>query len=305
MKEKETCLADSHIHLSHGLFNQSFPFFSYDGERIVREENGTREALIERMKARGIRFCVEPAVELESNRKLLALAERYPGFVLPAVGVHPTRTRSYQTKDEKGETEERLLPWKARTEIAALAQDKRVVAIGETGLDFHQPRRKQHRLRQLAWFVWSLRLAHKRRLPVILHIREADRLAMLVLFLLRRWLHGGVCHCFGGSPRAAEFYTSLGLKLGIGAALLSEEESRRLTRVIRQTPLKDILLETDGPFQRPPCPGLSEKSRKKTRNTSLILPAVAQRIASIKGVSCQKVLEITSANTAELFGVSW
>ena len=98
MDEKKTYLADSHVHLSHGLFNSSFPYFRWEGDRSVREENGTREALIDKMKEQGIRFCVEPAVELESNERLLALAERCPGYVLPAVGIHPTRTFSFDRR---------------------------------------------------------------------------------------------------------------------------------------------------------------------------------------------------------------
>lgn len=305
MEEKKTYLADSHVHLSHGLFNSSFPYFRWEGDRSVREENGTRETLIDKMKEQGIRFCVEPAVELESNERLLALAERCPGYVLPAVGIHPTRTFSYYLIGEDGKQLPRRLPWKARAQVARYADNERVVAIGETGLDFHQPRAEQHRFRQIVWFLWQLGLAHRKRLPVILHIREADRLALPILRLMRRFLHGGVCHCFSGTPRAAERYTSLGLKLGIGAALLAEgEQGCRLTRVVRQTRLEDILLETDGPFQRPPCPELSEKRRNKTRNTSLILPGVAKRIAEIKGVSQAQVEQVTGAAAAELFGAT-
>ncbi len=305
MEEKKAFYVDSHVHLSHGLYNGDFPFHRWDGKGFVREENGRREALIDRMKEQGIRFCVEPAVEPESNEQLLALAERYPGYVLPAVGIHPTRTWSYVLFDEHGKQQPKRLAWKSRAQIAAYAENPRVVAIGETGLDFHQPRKEQHRLRQLAWFVWSLHLAHRKRLPVILHIREADWLALVVLRLMKPFLHGGVCHCFNGTPRAAELYTSLGLKLGIGAALLAGgEQGKRLRRVVRQTRLEDILPETDGPFQRPPCPEEeSQKRWRKARNTSLILPAVVNRIAYLKGRSPEETARITGAAVMELFGV--
>lgn len=316
MEQGKTCLIDSHIHLSHGAFDGHFPYLKWEGGAVAREENGDRERLIAEMQARGIRACVEPGVGPDSLERLLDLARRYPDFLFPAVGVHPTRTWKYELvvwKDGKPERISRRLLWRERAGIAACAEREGVAAIGETGLDFHRRRSRQtgeepglleqHRLRQLLWFVWQLRLAHKRELPVILHIREAHRCALLVLRLFRNRLHGGVCHCFTGGPELARRYVALGLKLGIGASLLQEDPDGPLNRAVRETALEHLLLETDGPFVKPPCPGISQKQWKKARNTSLILPAVAERIAELKSVSTEEVLRITSANAGSLFGI--
>ena len=303
MASEEARLVDSHIHLSHRYYDNCFPFLRCEGKRFVLEENGTRERLIARMKECGISFCVEPGIDLASNARLLALAERSGGFVLPAVGVHPTRTFQYGACDENGEYITKRLSWRSRAEIARLAAHPLVAAIGETGLDYHLPRNEQHRLRQALWFIWQLRLAHKRRLPLILHIREADEHTLLILRLFRKQLHGGVCHCFTGTAARAKQYTALGLKLGIGGSLLqSGQIARDLEQAVRETRLEDLLLETDGPYVKPLCPEIPAKRRKRARNTSLILPAVAERIAEIKGLSCAEVERVTAKNARELFG---
>ena len=125
-----------------------------------------RDVLVDKMKKAGIAFCVEPAIELESNARILQYAGRYSDFLYPAIGLRPTR--SFQTK------------WKYRKELEDLSKNTSVVAIGELGLDYHYERKKQHRMKQMAWFVWLLYLADQRQLPVILHIRLADRDAIRI-----------------------------------------------------------------------------------------------------------------------------
>lgn len=298
-------IAESHIHLSHRSFEAAFPFLSFDGKEFRVETDGTREGLICRMRESGIAFCVEPGVSLDSNQALLALSRSHRGFLFPAVGIHPTRTYRYSTAGSKGENTVKYLRWKERGQLARLAGDPAVVAIGETGLDYHHRRKEQHRLRQKAWFLWQLALADRMGLPVILHIREADRDALRILRRARTRLHGGVCHCFCGNAETARAYTELGLALGIGGSLLGRPELRaNLEEAVRATPLDMLLLETDGPYVKPECPNLNGKQRKRARNTSLILPAVAERIAELKGVSREEVERMTLENAVRIFGLS-
>lgn len=297
-------LFDTHIHLSRPQYDQEFPYLDRrDGAFCTAR--GTREELIERMREAGIGFGIDPAIEITSQDGILALCERCPGFLYASVGVHPTRTFRYAVRDWKGKPSERRLSlWEMR-KLEKYLDHPAVVAVGETGLDYHQPRREQHRLRQKLWFLWQLRLADQRGLPLILHIREADEDALRILKRHRKKLHGGVCHCFGGSPAAARSYTELGLKLGIGGALLAEdsEKTRQLEQAVRETSLENILLETDGPYVKPFCPELSKKEVKKARNTSLILPAVAERIAFLQGISAEEVERVTTENALRLFGI--
>ena len=224
--------------------------------------------------------------------------------MFPAVGVHPTRTFSYNTVDSVGQNIVRRLRWDQRTAIEQYAQNPQIVAIGETGLDYHLSRKEHHRLVQKAWFIWQLELAHKKKLPVILHIRDAHRDAVRILKMFRNKLHGGVCHCFIGTVDDAAQYLELGLMIGIGGALLTNSTNRYdLEQAVMQTPIENILLETDGPFVKPNCSNISKKQLSKARNTSLILPTIAKRVSELKGITFEETLKITSGNAVRLFNL--
>ena len=280
---------DSHIHLSHPSYSIPFLFYSPTTHSL---STTTRSNLIEEFRSTKISAVIEPAIELESNERLLALSREYPNFVFPAVGVHPTRTP--QT------------PWSARKQVEEWSKDKNVIAIGELGLDYHHARREQYRLKQKLWFIWQILLADKRNLPVILHIRLADRDAIRILRFFKNKLHGGVCHCFTGNAETARIYTQeFGFLLGIGGYLLQgTETSRALEEAVKETPLECIVLETDGPYVKPKAPEkISGKQWKKSRNTSLMIPEVAKRIAEIKGIEVEEVERITTKNVKTHFKI--
>lgn len=284
-------MIDSHIHLSYGYFNQTFPYISSD-ERGYSIVNGDRASMIERMKDAGTTCCIEPAIDVDSNRLLLELAAEYPGFVFPAVGNHPTRCVRSTMQDFR--------------RIREFATDEKVVAIGETGLDYHYDRKNQHRLKQKAWFKRQIRLADELKLPLILHIRVAHEDAMRILRRNKDRLHGGVYHCFVDDADVARIYTEeLGLCLGIGGSLLMKPEiSQPLCEVVRETPLNYLLLETDGPFVKPIKPEhITKKKWERARNTSMILPTIASKIAEIKGITAEEVMRITEENTKRVFGI--
>ena len=297
-------MIDTHIHLSGYKYQNEFPFLTYENGSFA-VERGNRVLLIDRLRKRGISACIEPAIGVDSIPNLLDLAKQYPGFLFPAVGVHPTRTFRYRTvvmKNNRKEVRTVRLHWNERRQIAQYAAQPGVIAIGETGLDYHLERKEQHRFRQTAWFLWQLHLEHSRKLPVILHVRDADRDALCLLRLLRGWLHGGVCHCFTKNAALAKQYTSLGLLLGIGGTLLQNTPERfALEDAVRQTPLEYLLLETDAPFVKPDCPAFTKKQRENVRNSSLILPAVAERIAALKQVPYADVVRITDENALRVF----
>lgn len=280
---------DSHIHLSHPSYSTPFLYYSPATHSLLTT---TRSNLIEEFRSAKISAVIEPAIELESNERLLDLSREYPDFVFPAVGVHPTRTP--QT------------PWSARKQVEEWSKDEKVIAIGELGLDYHHARREQYRLKQKLWFIWQILLADKRNLPVILHIRLADRDAIRILRFFKNKLHGGVCHCFTGDAEAARIYTQeFGFLLGIGGYLLQgTETSRSLEEAVKETPLEFLVLETDGPYVKPKVPeGISGKQWKKSRNTSLMIPEVAKRIAEIKGIDVEEVEQITTKNVKTLFQI--
>ena len=285
-------IIESHAHLTHMKFDGFFRYLDYDrAAGLYTVCKGDRAALIGRMRAAGVGAVVEPAIDLASNRALMDLAAAEPGWLFPAVGLHPTRTSG--------------APWAERALLEELSRRPEVVAIGETGLDYHYPRAQQHRRVQLRWFVYQILLAYRRRLPLILHLRDADRDALTVLRLFRPFLRGGVAHCFYGDAARAQTLMKLGFHLGIGGTLLQDNDAgRTLCETVRSVPLERILLETDAPYVHPSCEVLpGGKVRGKVRNTSLILPAVAARIALLKGLSPEAVERQTAANAATLFGL--
>lgn len=278
-------IVDSHAHYAHASFGNSFRYLSWEDNWTLKE--GTLEDLLAQMEARGIAMSVEPGIALDFNEKVLALADRYPGRIFPAVGCHPTRCIS--------ET------WRDRKRLAALSLRDGIAAIGETGLDYHHPREEQHRIRQYLWFVYQLRLAKKRKLPLILHIRDADRDAIRVLKIFRP-RYGGVVHCCGEGWDIIQEYLKMGLCIGIGGVLLNPARNEKLKEAVKHIPLERIVVETDSPYVLPYCKDvLPPKLVRRTRNSSLILPRVIDEIAAIKGVTPPEVERVTAENAIRLF----
>lgn len=281
--------SDSHIHLTHASFNGMVPCITSESQE-ERISHMDRKQIIDECKNNGIAFCIEPGIDFGSNYKILEAAEEYPDFIYPAVGVHPTRTP--KTK------------WSKRQELKQLSLDERVIAVGELGLDYHYKRMEQHRFKQRLWFRWQLKLAAERNLPLILHIRLADKEAIRILRRNRDKIKGGVCHCFNSGSDVAKVYTEeFGLMLGIGGSLL-QENSRQLEQVVIDTPLEFMILETDGPYVKPKRPeNISGKKWTKARNTSLVIPDVAKRVAELKGLNVSEVERVTTENVARVFGI--
>jgi TatD DNase family protein len=228
---------------------------------------------------------------MASNGEILRLCAKYPGRIFPAIGVHPTR--AIHTR------------WADRKKLWQLTAADGVVAIGETGLDYHYERKEQHRLKQYLWFFYQLGLARKRKKPVIYHVRDAHSDVLRILKRHPARKLGGVIHCFTGTRQDAESYVALGLHIGIGGAILQQpERAESLWEAVKAIPLERILVETDAPFVLPYCKDVFKpKQVRRTRNTSLVLPAVIGKIAQLKGVSHEEVEIVTARNAIRLFGL--
>ena len=283
-------IIDSHAHYASRSFERAARYLGWNGKGYTMEE-GDREQILEAMAAAGIGCSIEPGVDMASNEEILRLCAKYPGRIFPAIGVHPTR--AIHTR------------WADRKKLWQLTAADGVVAIGETGLDYHYERKEQHRLKQHLWFFYQLGLARKRKKPVIYHVRDAHSDVLRIL----RWhparMLGGVIHCFTGTRQDAESYVALGLHIGIGGAILQQpERSESLREAVKAIPLDRILVETDAPFVLPYCKDVFKpKQVRRTRNTSLVLPAVIKKIAQLKGVSHEEVEIVTARNAIRLFGL--
>ena len=281
-------IIDSHAHYNNQAYRKPFRYLTCGGDGYALRE-GDREQLFRELLDADIPYSIEPGVSLESCKEVLELAAQYPGRIFPAMGVHPTRSVF-----EK---------WSDRRKIAEYAKAPGVIAIGETGLDYHYKREEQHRLIQHLWFLYQLDLAWKRKLPVILHVRDAHADALRILRMHPARKLGGVIHCFYGSKEIAEQYLKLGYHIGIGGSVLQlEERAGSLWEAIPHIPLDRILVETDAPFILPYCKDVIQpKLLRRARNTSLILPAVIGKIAELKGIDPEKVERAAAENVIRLF----
>ena len=278
-------IIDSHAHYAHASFSGNFRYLSWEDNWVLKE--GTLEDLLQQMQERGIAISVEPGISLDFNDKILAIAQRYPGRIFPAVGCHPTRC-IYEK-------------WSDRKRLEDYCTRLGVVALGETGLDYHHPREEQQRFRQYIWFLYQLRLARKHRLPLILHIRDADADAIRVLKLFRP-KYGGVVHCCGEGWEYISEYLKLGLHIGIGGVLLNPARNERLKAAVPMIPLERIVIETDSPYVLPACKDvLPPKLVRRCRNSSLILPRVIDEIARLQGISSEEVERATAENAIALY----
>lgn len=283
-------IIDSHAHYNNNAYKKPFRYLSYDKDGYTLKE-GELPQLMQEMGNTNIRYFIEPGVSLQSCEEVLELAAQYPGRIFPVMGIHPTRS-IYEK-------------WSDRKKLDAFAKMSGVVAIGECGLDYHYKREEQHRIKQHLWFIYQLNLAWKMKLPLIFHVRDAHEDALRIL----RWHParklGGVIHCFYGSKEIADQYLKLGYHIGIGGSVLQlEERAKDLWEAIPHILLDRILLETDAPFIQPYCKDVIQpKLLRRARNTSLILPAVINKIAELKGVPADEVEQATTENTIRLFNL--
>lgn len=281
-------IIDSHAHYNHEGYRSPFRYLTYSRNGYSLTE-GDREQLFRELWEGGIACSIEPGISLQSCGEILALSKGHPGRIFPAMGVHPTRCV--------------FEAWADRNKLAAYARTPGVIAIGETGLDYHYQQKEQHRLKQHLWFLYQLNLAWKLKKPVILHVRDAHADALRILKRHPARKLGGVIHCFYGSWEIARQYLKLGYHIGIGGSLLQQEErAQALWQAVEQIPLDRILIETDAPFILPYCKDvLPPKLLRRTRNTSLILPAVIEKIARLKGISPEAAEQATAENAVRLF----
>jgi TatD DNase family protein len=257
--EAAVTLFDSHCHID-------MPQFDADREAVVAR---AREAGVERMLLVG-------GVDAEAGHlRALRVAESL-GFPASA-GVHPH--------------EARLATQATWDELRGLGREKRIVAIGEIGLDFHYDHSPRDTQREV--FRRQLRLARDVGLPVIVHTREADDETAALLEEAGAGDCGGVIHCFTGGHELARRALALGFFVSF-SGILAFPRSEVIQQVARMVPLDRLLVETDAPFLAPP-------PHRGKRNEPAFVVEVAKKIASLRGIGIDAVGAATTANFGRLF----
>jgi len=241
-----------------------------------RAFDGDREEVFKKIFTSGVQWILNCGERVETSRNSMYLARRYPQFYF-AAGIHPEHA------SEVGEND--------LAQIEKLASDEKCVAIGEMGLDNHYPGFDKTRQREL--FTRQLELAVKLKKPAVIHSRDATA---DMVEILSAYKGTAVLHCFSESPETAEIYLKNGFYLGFGG-VVTFQNARRAVLSATLCPLEKILLETD-------CPYMAPAPHRGKRNDSSLLPLVAEKLAQIKGVAPEEIVEITAQNAKNLFKIN-
>jgi len=248
---------DSHCHLS-------FPEFAADPD-----------AVIARMHAAGVEQALNVCVTLEEFDEVVAVASRDPG-IHASVGVHPDYTGIREPEVH---------------ELVALARHPKVVAIGETGLDYFRLKEPLDWQRQR--FRTHIRAARTAGLPLIVHTRAAAEDTIAILRDEGADEVGGVMHCFTESKAIADAAIELGFMISF-SGIVTFKSARELQAVARAVPIDRLLIETDAPYLAP------VPFRGKLNEPALVVH-VAEKLAELRGTSVAAVAEASAGNFRRLF----
>ncbi|MBE0606587.1 MAG: YchF/TatD family DNA exonuclease [Deltaproteobacteria bacterium] len=236
------------------------------------------EAVVRRARDAGVTRIATVGIDPESGERAVAIAHRHTG-VYAVVGLHP---------NDAGRIEDTLLD-----RLEALSRCDKVVAIGETGLDFHRDRAPRDS--QRAAFREQIRLARRRGLPVVVHDRDAHEEVLSILSQENAAEVGGIIHCFSGDLAMARKALALNFLVSIPGAI-TYKGSERQVEAVRSLPLDRLLIETD-------CPFLAPIPFRGKPNEPSHVPLVAAKIAEIQGVSVEDVARTTTLNALRLFRI--
>lgn len=254
------------------MYNNIFDTHAHYDDEQFKDDIDT---VLAGLPSAGICRIVNCATDIKSCQKCKAMSSEYD-YVYFAAGVHP-----HEAEDVAEDFIE---------ELKKFCEDKKCVAIGEIGLDFHydfSPRDKQREV-----FEKQLILAANLDLPVIIHDREAHEDTWN---LLKKYRPKGIVHCFSGSVEMARDIVSIGMHIGLGGAV-TFKNAKKPVEVAKYVPVEALVLETD-------CPYMSPVPFRGKRNDSSLIPYTAQFIAEIKNMPVQELIDATTENADKLFKI--
>ena len=238
-------------------------------------EEFTIDEIITNAKNNGVEKIILPAAYPSDIDIVFDIINKYEN-VYGLLGVHPSEVKDW---------DDSLID-----KIKKYAENKKIVGIGEIGLDYYwdnEPREVQKK-----WFIRQLELARELDLPVLIHSREAAADTMEIMKEHAKGL-SGVIHCYSYSKEMAQEYIKMGFYIGVGG-VVTFKNAKKLKEVVENIPLTSIVLETDCPYMAP------EPNRGK-RNNSAYIRYVAEKIAELKGITYEEVVEQTEKNARDMY----
>jgi TatD DNase family protein len=227
----------------------------------------------------GVKYIFLPNIDSSSIDDLKSVSNAYPDHCFPMMGLHPTSVKA-------GFEEELMV-------IEEQFQNDTFCAVGEIGIDLYWD--KTFVKEQEAVFRKQVAMAMDMNLPVVIHSRNSIDMLIEILTLMNIDGLKGVFHCFPGNILHAEKVIDMGFKIGIGGVLTFKNSG--LQKVVEQTDLQHILLETDAPF-------LAPVPYRGKRNESAYIRIIAEKVAEIKNLTLEEVAEVTTNNALELFNTT-
>lgn len=258
---------DSHIHLDH--------------EDYRVDESLDVASVITRSMQRGVVgfITIGSSNDLTNCKNAIELARKYP-FVWASTGVHPLSAS---------------LPFDENyTKLLNFCKDPRVVAIGETGLDFYKMYATAKD--QKAWFEAQIEISYHLNKPLIIHCREAAEDILDLLRHKKNQVVGGIFHCYAEDYDFYKKIKELNFKVSFPGIITFKNKNERMKEAARKIPVEDILLETDGPYLAP------VPYRGKT-NESFMIYEVLKVLSAIKGIDIEELSDIILQNTLDLFSI--
>ena len=242
------------------------------------EFDSDRDEVLARAVKAGVSWVVEAGTDAASSRRAIELSRKHPG-VRAAVGMHPCDVRAGREAEME--------------EIARLAREPEVVAIGETGLDFHWEENAATDVQE-RFLRRHIAISRETGKPLVLHHRKAAARVAEVLEEEGPPPAGGSFHCFAGDLELARRVIKMGFKIGVGGS--STFKKSPLPGILRELELTDVVLETDAPY-------LAPMPHRGKRNEPAYLTLVRDQLAAALGVAPKALEDATDAASRRLFRI--
>ncbi|WP_196889531.1 TatD family hydrolase [Aureivirga sp. CE67] len=237
-----------------------------------------RDEMIQRALDAGVSRFFLPAIDSETHEAMFDLAAQYPENMFLMMGLHPTSVKDNYLEELK--------------QVENYLDTKKFYAIGEIGIDLYWD--KTHLKEQQEAFRTQIRWAKERKLPIVIHCREAfDEIFEILEEEKGEGLYG-IFHCFSGNLEQAKQAISYNMKLGIGGVVTFK--NGKIDKFLGEIPIENIVLETDAPY-------LAPTPKRGKRNESSYLSFVVDKLVDIYGLSPEEIAEITTKNSKDVFGI--